>query len=283
MGNNKLVTVGTRHVKVWKIEDANATLRLGRSRQSDMSFLSSAIHRTLPGRNCILESLKDATFTSVVTISPEKAIVASDKGELCLIDDSESEHRFSKLMDSGLPISSMAVDVKGRLHIAGGQGGLKTLNIHDVVRTMTPPPSPSPRVESPIAAGTGSGNIGAVGCLNEYVITVDSQRAIRLSKLCSEEDEAVVGDVLQVLPAHGDAVLGVNAGLSQSNSLDASYYTWAADGTIIFWSHGASKGSLQVPLEQMEGPDALSNELRTVRVSVDGGFLVTGDKYGVLR
>ncbi|KAF2848814.1 WD repeat protein-like protein [Plenodomus tracheiphilus IPT5] len=278
----KLITVGTRHVKVWKVEEQTGSIRF-KPRQSDVSFLSSAMHKTLPGRNCILDGLKDATFTSVVPIAPNRAIIASDKGEICLLDDSGSEHRFSKLTDAGFPVSSMAVDVNGRLHIGGSQGGLKTLFIDDIVKVMTPPPSPPPRVESPVVTAIGSNQIGAVGCLTDYVITVDSQHAIRLSHLCAPDDEAVVGDMLHMLPAHGDAVLGVNAGLSQSNTLNASYYTWAADGTIIFWSEGTSTGSLHVPLEQLEGPDAIVNELRTARVLADGSFLITGDKYGVLR
>jgi WD40 repeat protein len=280
---NKLVTVGVRHVKVWKVDDLNATMRISKARQSDMSFLSSSTHKTLPGRNCILESLKEATFTSVVAIAHNKAIVASDRGDICLIDDSESEHRFIKLTDAGFGVSSLAVDVKGRLHITGSQGGLKTLNIMEITGRLTPPPSPPPRVESPTISVTGCNQIGVIACLKDYIITVDSQRAIRLSALCPSDDDAVVGDVVQTLPAHGDAVLGVNAGLVQPNVFDASYYTWAADGTIIFWRQGSFRGSLRVPLEQLDDPDAVTNELRTVRVSSDGSFLVAGDKFGVLR
>ena len=278
----KLITVGTRHVKVWKIEEQTGSMRI-KSRQSDVSFLSGAMHKTLPGRNCILDGLKDATFTSVVPIAPNRAIVASDKGEICLLDDSGSEHRFSKLRDAGFPVSSMAVDIKGRLHIGGSLGGIKTVYVDDILKAVTPPPSPPPRIESPTITAIDCNQIGAVGCLSDYVITVDSQRAIRLSYLCSVGDESMVGDTLHMLPAHGDAVLGVNAGLSQSNSLKASYYTWAADGTIIFWNEGSSTGSIQVPLEQLDGPDAIVNELRTARVLSDGSFLLTGDKYGVLR
>ncbi|KAF1943082.1 WD40 repeat-like protein [Clathrospora elynae] len=280
---SKLITVGVRHVKVWKIEDLNVTLRISKARQSELSSLSSSMHKTLPGRNCILDGLKDATFTSVVAIAPNKAIVASDKGDICLIDDSESEQRFLKLVQAGFAVSSLAVDVKGRLHIAGSQGGLKTLNIPDITGILTPPPSPPPRVESPTISVTECDQIGVIACLKDYVITVDSQRAIRLSELCPVDDDAVVGDVVHTLPAHGNAVLGVHAGLLQPNVFDASYYTWAADGTIIFWSQGTFKGSLQVPLEQSNDPDAVSNELKTVRASAEANFLVAGDKFGVLK
>lgn len=280
---NKLITVGTRHVKVWKIEEPNSTVRITKSRQSDLAFLSSSMHKTLPGRNCILDAMKDATFTSVVTIALNKAIVATDKGEICLIDDSSSDQRFAKLVNVGFAVSSMAVDIKGRLHIAGSQGGLKTLLVNETIGALTPPPSPPPRMESPTISITDCNQIGVIACLDEHIITVDSQRAIRLSHLHPTDDETVIGEVVHTLPAHGDAVLGVSAGLSQPNILDASYYTWAADGTVIFWSQGTFKSSLQVPLEQVDGPESVLNELRTVRVSTDGTFLVSGDKFGILR
>lgn len=280
---NKLITVGVRHVKVWKIDDLNTTMRIAKARQSDASFLSSSIHKTLPGRNCILESLRESTFTSVVAIAEDKAIVASDKGDICLIDDSESDQRFSKLVDAGFAVSSLAADVKGRLHVVGSQGALKTFNINEIAGILTPPPSPPPPVESPTVPVTDCDQIGVIGCLKDYVVTVDSQRAIRLSQLCSDGDDAVVGDVIRTLSAHGKAVLGVHAELTQPNVFGASYYTWAADGTVIFWSQGTYKDSLQVQLEQLDGPEAVPNELRTVRTTADGAFLVAGDRFGVLR
>ncbi|CAN9399960.1 unnamed protein product [Alternaria alternata] len=280
---NKLVTVGVRHVKVWKVDDLNATMRISKARQSDVSFLSGSTHKTLPGRNCILESLKESTFTSVVAIARNKAVVASDKGDICLIDDTESNHRFSRLVDAGFAVSSLAVDVKGRLHVAGSQGALKTFNIEEMIGRLTPPPSPPPRVESPSTSVTECNQIGVIACLKDYLITVDTHRAIRLSQLCSDDDEGAVGNVVHTLPAHGNAVLGVHADLAQPNVFEASYYTWAADGTVIFWSQGTFKGLLQVQLEQLDEPDAVPNELRTVRASTDGAFLVAGDKYGVLR
>ncbi|KAH7075534.1 WD repeat protein-like protein [Paraphoma chrysanthemicola] len=281
---NKLVTVGTRHVKVWKVDDPSSSMRISKARQSDLSFLTGSAYKTLPGRNCILDSLREATFTSVVAISSNKAIIASDKGEICLVDDSNSDQRFLKLFDAGFAVSSMAVDTKGRLHLASNQGGLKTVSIRDITSSLTPPPSPPPSVESPPVSVTDSNQIGAIACLADYVVTVDSQRAIRLFHLCSADDNASVGDIAHALPAHGDSVLGVAAIPSQPNSLSASYYTWAADGTIIFWnSDGTFRDSLQVALEQLESPDAVPNELRTMRASADASFLVTGDKYGVLR
>jgi WD40 repeat protein len=281
---NKLVTVGTRHVKVWRVDEPTSSMRISKARQSDFSFLTGSMSKTLPGRNCVLENLREATFTSVVAVSPNKAIVASDKGDICLVDDTGSDQRFTKLFDAGFAVSSMAVDAKRRLHMASHQGGLKTVSVREIIGNMTPPPSPPARVESPTTSVTDSNQIGAIACLADYIVTVDSQRAIRVSHLCAVDDETIVGDVAHTLPAHGDSVLGVAALPAQHNALSASYFTWAADGTVLFWNaDGSFRDSLHVTLEQLEGLDPVPNELRTVRASTDASFLVSGDKYGVLR
>ncbi|KZM18909.1 uncharacterized protein EKO05_0006689 [Ascochyta rabiei] len=294
---NRLITVGTRHVKVWSLEDRSPVQRVSRPRQSDM--FSGSTHKPLSGRNCLLADLQDATFTSVCQVAPNKAIVASERGDLCLIDETDREQNFARVSHAGFSVSSMAVDDKGRLHLAGSHGGLKTLTVASLV-SKTPPPSPSSqgsRGDSPtISITDGSNQISAIACLADHIVTVDSQRAIRLSHLCSRgppqdtefsaccsDDDTSIGEVIHTLPAHGDSVLGVGV-LSRPNHLDASYYTWAAGGSAIFWSqNGSTQRLLQVALEESAGPDAVSNELRTVRASADASFFVTGDKLGVLR
>jgi hypothetical protein len=276
--------VGTRHVKVWRIEDPNSTPRQSKVRQSDATSLTGGMHKTLPGRNCLLESLLEANFTCVVAVAPSKAIVASDKGDICLIDDSDGTQRFSKVAEAGVAVTSMTVDGKGRLHLASNQGGLRTLNIKDNITAMTPPPSPPPRVESPTVNLTSiTDKIEAVASLLDYIVTIDSQHSIRLSHLCSPDDESLIGEVVQKLPAHGAPVLGV-ASLGMPNSADACFYTWSTGGSILFWSsEGTCKETVQVPLEQFDGAYSDTNELRIVSASSDANLLVTGDKYGVLR
>jgi WD40 repeat protein len=253
-------------------------------------------NKPLSGRNCVLGDLQDAIFTSVCQVAPNKAIVASERGDLCLIDETDREQTFTRVAHAGFSVSSMAVDSKARLHLAGSQGGLKTLAVASLTSKLTPPPSPStqgPRGDSPSISITDCSNpISAIGCLTDHIVTVDSQRAIRLSHLCATaqdsssatsltDDEASIGDVIHTLPAQGDSVLGVRV-LSRPNNLDAAYYTWAADGTVIFWSQtGSTQRYLQVALESSPEGD-LPNELRTVRASSDASFLVTGDKLGVL-
>ncbi|KAF2497980.1 WD domain-containing protein, partial [Lophium mytilinum] len=282
---SSLVTVGTRHVKVWRTEEPVLPSTPSRSRQSDANFMiTSAPHKTLPGRNCLLGSLLETTFTSVVAVSPSKAIVCSDKGDICLIDDTEGTQRFSKIADAGFGVTAMAMDSNGRLHLAGSQGGLRTLHINDLLVTQTPPPSPPPRVQSPIIALTSdSAQVEAVTPILDYLVTVDSRHSIRLSRLTNPDDESVLGDVVQKLPAHGEPVLGVRA-LPLPNLFGSSFFTWSAGGSILFWSReGVCKEDLQVSLEQVDNGDEDLNELRTVSASYGAKYIVSGDKYGVLR
>ena len=277
-------SVGTRHIRVWRAEEPNPASRLTKTRQSDVSFLSSSIHKTLPGRNCLLESLLEANFTSVVAVAPSKAVVVSDKGQLCLVDDSDGTQRFVKVADIGVTVTSMAVDSKGRLHLASSQGDLKTLHLANVVSILTPPPSPPARLEPPtILLTPDASKVEAVGALLDYLVTVDSQNSIRLSNLCAPDNEDTLGDVVQILPAHGDPVLGV-ASLPRANATGASFYTWSTGGTILFWTpEGTHKETLEVPLEQIDDLDVGSNELKAVVSSADADFIMTGDRYGVLR
>jgi hypothetical protein len=226
----------------------------------------------------------DATFTTVVAISPLKAIVASNKGDICLLDDSDGTQRFSKVAEAGFSIIAMAIDSRARLHLASNQGELKSLNIEEAIQVLTPPPSPPPRVEAPtVTLTTGSNHILAIAALDGFIVTIDSQHSLCLSHLCATDDESSVGEVIQRLQAHGDSVLGV-AALDRPNIPDASFYTWSAEGSILFWGRdGICKDSLEVDLEQLDGYEAEPNELKTVRASKDASYLVTGDKYGVLR
>ncbi|KAF2639326.1 WD repeat protein-like protein [Massarina eburnea CBS 473.64] len=282
MGNS-IVTVGTRHVKVWRIEDPT-TPRSSKTRQSEAALPSIHAQRALPGRNCILDNLLEVNFTSVVAVAPSKAIVASDKGHVCLIDDSDGTQKFTKIAEAESAVTSLAVDSKGRLHLASSQGGLKTLNIESTIGTLTPPPSPPPMMVSPtVILSADSMKIEAMASLADYLVTVDSQHSIRLSLLCASDDDSLIGDVVQRLPAHGSSVLGVST-LKKPNEMDASFYTWAAGGSVLFWSHdGVCKEAIHVHLEQIEGADAEQNELKTVRSSNDASFIVAGDKYGILR
>ncbi|PVI07122.1 WD repeat protein-like protein [Periconia macrospinosa] len=279
-----LVTVGTRHVKVWRIEDPNPTQRLSKIRQSEAPLILNSTHKTLPGRNCILENLLDANFSSVVAVTSSKAIVSTDKGYLCLLDDSDGTQRFSKVMDVGVPVTSMAIDPRRRLHLASNVGSLKSLAVDEIIQTAALAPVPPSRVEpAAVTLSSASSAIQVVASLDDYIITVDSERSIRLSHFVDRDDKGPIGEVVQKLSAHGGPVLGVTT-LARPNAEDACFCTWSAGGSILFWGQdGSCKATVHVHLEQFERSDAEINELKTVYPSSNASFLVTGDKYGIVR
>ena len=77
MGNS-VVSVGLRHVKVWRIEQTERASptkgRIDAIIGHDVSP-SSPVPKALSGRNCLLGPLMEANFTSVVGVSQDKSIL----------------------------------------------------------------------------------------------------------------------------------------------------------------------------------------------------------------
>ncbi|KAF2090423.1 WD40 repeat-like protein [Saccharata proteae CBS 121410] len=283
---NSLIAVGTRHCKVWRVDDANANH--SKTRPSDVA--SPFNNRTLPGRNCLLGSLLEANFTSVVPVTPTKAIISSDRGHICLLDDSDKSQKFYMVAHAKFPVTSMAADSNGLLHISGFNGDMTSMSIAELIAAKSPPASPtgsnsSHRSDSPsggLVYGDATYMI-AMGTICDLLVTLDSRHAIRLMKLGGSTGDSCSRTLLQQLPAHGEAVMGVRP-VSSPNMFNASFYTWSAGGTVLFWSQdGANKGRLQVPVDQLADGSDEPNELRVARVSSNAAFLVSGDRYGVLR
>lgn len=278
---NSLVLVGTRHAKVWRVDEAE------HHQQSKPKHREDNV--TLPGRNCILGSLVEQNFTSIVTVSDTKAFVSTEKGDICLLDDSDRAQRLFKVASADFGVTALAADSNGLLHIAGLNGDMSTMEVSKLV-DAAPPPSPTSRDESPPGSPPRSPTspkfhhdtpyIIAMAPIRDLVVSVDSRRAIRLLEVGTDGD-ASTNKVVQQLPAQGDGVLGVHS-LPLSNTFDASFVTWSADGMVKFWTpDGTAKGDIKVPLEQLDSIDE-ANELRTIEPSPHVDFIATGDKYGVL-
>lgn len=86
------------------------------------------------------------------------------------------------------------------------------------------------------------------------------------------------------MPAHRDAVLGVNA-LKSPNIYDADFFTWSSGGTVHFWNiQGRCQATKQVELEQLQASDDdIPNELKVLRATENMKSFIAGDRYGVLR
>src|SRR3982074_1505848 len=95
--------IGTRHIKIWRVEENRSVSPSKRRFALDGTPQPTAVQptlKTLAGRNVLLGPLVEATFTAIAPISNHKAIVCAEKGDVCLLDDSEGQ-KLIKLASTG--------------------------------------------------------------------------------------------------------------------------------------------------------------------------------------
>jgi WD40 repeat protein len=236
--------------------------------------------KTLIGRNVLLGTLIEATFTAIAAISDQRAVICSEKGDVCLLDDSDGQ-KLMKIANTGFWITCLAVDLEsGWIRIGGKNGQVKVLGLNDLLVPVSPSEFPVSVLEA--VSPDDTAYLCAMGYSAGSLITVDSKHSIEISNLDQDPTNPAVRTT--PFPAHGDAVLGVRL-LCQPNKLNAAFLTWSADGSVVFWDlNGSSKASLQVRIEQLASlDDDTVNQCLIVRSSKDAAFLVAGDRYGVLR
>ena len=124
----------------------------------------------------------------------------------------------------------------------------------------------------------------AMASMLGHLFTLDSNHSLKIINMSTVNGVPTPSTVIRELPAHKNACLGVRT-LPVPLESGATFFTWSADGVVLFWTlDGLCKEEFEVELEQPgEGEDDMPNELKVVRVSKNGDYFVTGDKYGVLR
>ncbi|KAG4033544.1 hypothetical protein MFRU_004g00520 [Monilinia fructicola] len=280
LGGN-VVTVGTRHIKVWRVED-------GRCPSPKQKFaldgtplplpVQQAL-KTLTGRNCLLGPLVDATFTCVASLHDHRAIVCSEKGDVCLLDSTEGQ-KLLKVLSTGFPVTCVAVEMETRqVRIGGRNGKVKTVSLDTLLTPSTPPLSPISIDEC--NEEVDAGHLCAMGYAGGNFVTIDSRHTIEIWGKDDEDADHGFQNTLQ--PAHGDAVMGVQL-LPENNQMGAAFLTWSVNGSLAFWDlHGNSKGSITIGIDHVSMDEEASNSCQVVRISKQALFLVSGDKYGILK
>lgn len=201
IGSN-LITVGTRHVKVWRVEGSTVSTPIKTSAPS-FSVASSA-HRILLGRNCLLGNLLEGIFTSVVAISTSQAIVGSDSGDICLLDDSDGCQRFTKVASAGFGVTAISLNPLGDVVVAGVNGTTKVFSQSSLLgRKQSLSRENTETPEQPQCQPTFT---VAMSLLGNHLVTIDDRRVIRLVHPPRVTDSSL--SVELKLPAHGGAVLG---------------------------------------------------------------------------
>ena len=277
-----LITVGTRHIKAWKIAETvkPSPSKRVRLRSEDSGFASPA-PQTLTGRNVLLGSLVDETFTCAVAISNTQAVVCTENGHVCLLKDGDGGAALTVLRQARARISCVAFEKdSGRIAFGDHEGSLHVdyftavngdsiLTLQDQKSSIFPLFSALPGRRATIAA---------IGTLAGQDVVLDGNCCFRITKVDTSGTF-----INSSFTSHHGPVRGLQ--LLDSNTDRGSFFTWSACGQVIFWNHsGALKRTAQIVVEQIPSVEEdWSNELKVVRHLSRSNCYVSGDRLGILK
>ncbi|KAL4785182.1 WD40-repeat-containing domain protein [Aspergillus varians] len=275
-----LITVGVRHVKVWRLPEIRPVSPSKRTNSGDTPNFTTP--KALSGRNCVLGALADNTFTSVVGISDSEAVVGTDSGALCLVDDNDGNAKLTLIQYMEFGITSLTADSDRACIWIGGRGRRMRRLAFESLRAWSNPSSPRTSSRSSAESKPKEPAITCIGSLTSHLITVDGTKAIHIYPVENINDEGEQCDTGTTMPAHRDSVLGIGP-LRTPNYLMADFFTWSCRGVAKFWNiQGECRDSRTIPVEQVLDDDN-SNELKILRATKSMNLFVSGDKLGVLR
>ncbi|KAJ5113683.1 hypothetical protein N7456_002217 [Penicillium angulare] len=282
-----LVTVGVRHVKVWRLPTIRPVSPTKSRLNPDGAAPSpNPAPKALSGRNCLLGALSDSTFSSISSISDQEAVLGTESGAVCLLDDRESTQKLGLVTQLGFGVTSLAVDFDREAVWLAGRGRKMQKVSFESIRSATPPAPMSP-VRSAKGAPDKQNKAPAITCmgsLSSHLVTVETTREINIYPVDSLRDEGEQDTGENSMQAHRDPVLGVRR-LSMPNELSADFFSWSRNGSVNFWdAQGKCLSSQMVSLEQASHiEDDISNELKVLRTINKADWFVSGDKFGVLK
>ncbi|PHH55369.1 Cilia- and flagella-associated protein 52 [Ceratocystis fimbriata CBS 114723] len=275
MGNN-LITLGVRHVKSWKVEDSNSSSPVKTRFTNDNTFSSPVQpQKTLPGRNVLLGSLIDSTFTCAAVVDDSRTIICSEAGDVCLLDDDGKQMKLQRVLRLEFSISSITIrDLTA--YVSGKAGQFVTLDVAKVVDFQD---------DSILESTQAPNGIVAMGFLRNNFVTIDFNRSIEIWHRDYLPGQMKDDPSRILIPGHDEAIVGVQT-LPQPNLHAADFMTWSGSGKMIQWDlDGQIKSTFDVPIENVPTGSDLDpeNQLTVVRADSSGNLIVTGDRIGVLR
>lgn len=278
-----------RHVKVWRLPAARPVSPTKSRLTADGAVPSpNPAPKALSGRNCLLGPLGDSTFSCVSSISDQEAVVGTESGALCLLDDREGSQKLYPVTQVGFGITSLTVDFDRESIWLGGRGKTIQRLSFEVFRSSSVSTPMSPvRTEKGVADKKSKAPaITCMGSLSSHLVTVETTREIHLYPIEGLRDEGEQDNEPgeTSMPAHRDPVLGIRR-LKASNVFSADFFSWSRNGSVNFWeARGKCLHSKTVPLEQHSASeDDVVNELKVLRAGDNAEWFISGDKFGVLR
>lgn len=273
---NSLITLGVRHVKAWRVDDGPTTSPT-KTKFPDGSVPAAPpqVQKPLAGRNILLGAMLDATFCCALAVSDDKAIICSETGYVCLLDDEGKQMKLVKVLDLGFSISCIS-SRNGDVYVGGKEGQFALISLESILAG-----APDPAIRSSQVAD----GLVAMGFLTENLVTIDNKRSINVwnpdcTPASSKDDSKRIP-----IPGPGDLIVGIER-LSASNNLGAVFFTWSGPGKVNLWDmDGMIRSSFDIPIEQVESANESDpvNQVVVVKATNDGNLFVIGDKLGVLR
>lgn len=273
MGNN-LITLGVRHVKVWKVEEPPATSPTKQKFGGDLNSPSQH-QKTLPGRNTLLGEMIEATFCCAAALDDTRAIICTESGDVCLYDDKAKQTKLTKVLETGFAITCVTIRDKC-IHIGGKSGDFATLDLDLFLEGKS---------DSISTTSKSSSGFLALGFLPQNLITVDKDHSIDIWNASYVPGRQDATDSRTQIPGNGDATQGAGA-LPQTKESNTAFYTWSGSGSIKLWdTEGNAKESFSVALEDacFQNESEPVNQMTAVTVTQKADFFVTGDKLGILK
>lgn len=271
---NALITLGVRHVKVWKIEDGTSTSPTKPKFLGDVTPSTPTSQKTLPGRNMLLGSLLEATF-SCAAVDGKSLILCTEAGDVCILDDDDRQMKLTKVLNLDFAITT--ITIRDKIAYVGGRDGyFATLDVDAVMDGSA---------VSVLTVSQTSAGIVALGFLPDKLVTIDSKQSIDVwnpDYLPGQHSQALAHIPI---PGHGEPIMGVHP-LHRPNKANAAFVTWSASGNITFWDlDGQVRLTLDVPIDNAEPENelTLANQITSARTTKSGKLLVTADRQGIVK
>lgn len=220
------------------------------------------------------------------SISDQEAVLGTESGVVCLLDDREGSQKLLRVIQVAFGITSLTVDFDREVIWIGGRGrNIQRLSFDSLrCSSLSSPVSPGRLEKGAADKKDKTPAITCMGSLSTHLVTVEATREIHIYPMGTLRNEGVQEHSGTSMLAHRDPVLGVRR-LKVPNTFAAHFFSWSRNGTVHFWTpRGKCIHSTSVALDQTPGiDDDIVNELKVLRGAEDTKWFVSGDKLGVLR
>lgn len=275
--------VGTRHVKVWRVEKATLSSPSKRVAMNEAIYAPASPSRALSGRNCVLGALLHRTFTAVTALDDTRAVLCSDQGDVCLLEDDDAPPSIRKVAEAGFEINAVARTFDDTIFV-GGQH-LKRYDLKELLNAGIKPDSESTVEKRSAENVLDCANVMVLSTVGGHVVTVDSDKTIQLLRL-QNDHTSWSQDLCSArrLPSHRSAVQGVQQ-LCSPNLPGVSFLTFSAEGTFLFWTAGGTLISqMKAEVDQVSTfEDTPYNSLCAARACPSHNLILAGDRIGNLK